>query len=116
MSEAPQRLSFEQALCLPGEPRGALGATSLLCVALCVRAQARGALSFISTQHDRRYEDADVELARELSRRASAGLDNAELYRTAQVALEQRDDVLAIVSHDLRNPLNAIVLGATAIV
>ena len=35
------------------------------------------------------------------------------LYRAAQRATQARDDVLAIVSHDLRNPLHTIILSAS---
>ena len=37
-------------------------------------------------------------------------LDNALLYRRAQRAIQSRDDMLGIVAHDLRNPLNAMLL------
>lgn len=40
-------------------------------------------------------------------------LENVRLYRAAQRAAQARDDVLAIVSHDLRNPLHTIVLSAS---
>ncbi|MDC3954113.1 sensor histidine kinase [Polyangium jinanense] len=41
--------------------------------------------------------------------------DNDRLYRASQAAVRAREDLLAIVSHDLRNPLVAIKLGATQI-
>jgi signal transduction histidine kinase len=40
-------------------------------------------------------------------------VDNTRLYREAQTAIRVRDDVLAIVSHDLRSPLQAMELAAT---
>jgi signal transduction histidine kinase len=47
-------------------------------------------------------------------------VDNASLYReaqqalfTAQKAITSRDELIAIVSHDLKNPLNAIGLSAS---
>jgi signal transduction histidine kinase len=42
----------------------------------------------------------------------ASAIDNANLYRQALRATRTRDEVLAIVSHDLRNPLHAITLGA----
>ncbi|MBR9988531.1 MAG: HAMP domain-containing histidine kinase [Gemmatimonadetes bacterium] len=42
-------------------------------------------------------------------------LDNARDYRAARDAIEARDRVLAVVAHDLRSPLNAIVMGAVLI-
>ncbi|MDI1477882.1 GAF domain-containing protein [Polyangium sp. y55x31] len=38
--------------------------------------------------------------------------ENDRLYRASQAAVRAREDLLAIVSHDLRNPLVAIKLGA----
>jgi len=40
-------------------------------------------------------------------------IDNARLYLESQQAVRAREEVLAIVSHDLRNPLNGVVLGAS---
>jgi signal transduction histidine kinase len=41
-------------------------------------------------------------------------VDNARLYGVAQRATCARDEVLGIVSHDLRNPLSAIAMCASA--
>ena len=43
-------------------------------------------------------------------------LDNALLYRAAERAIRMRDDVLAIVSHDLRTPLGTILMQAEQLV
>jgi signal transduction histidine kinase len=55
----------------------------------------------------------DLTLAAELARHGSLAIDNARLYLESQQALRAREEVLAIVSHDLRNPLNAITLAAS---
>jgi signal transduction histidine kinase len=39
-------------------------------------------------------------------------VDNARLFQESQRAIRMRDDVLAVVSHDLRNPLNSIAIQA----
>ncbi|HEY6136747.1 MAG TPA: HAMP domain-containing sensor histidine kinase [Thermoanaerobaculia bacterium] len=54
----------------------------------------------------------DVALANELARHGSLAIDNARLYLDSQQAVRAREEVLAIVSHDLRNPLNAVMLAA----
>lgn len=59
----------------------------------------------------RRFDPRDVSLAQELALRTGLALDNARLYQEAQAAVRSRDNVMAIVSHDLRNPLNAIALN-----
>jgi signal transduction histidine kinase/CheY-like chemotaxis protein len=49
----------------------------------------------------------------QLGRLASVAIENLRLYDTAQLAIRAREQVLAMVSHDLRNPLNTIVMGVT---
>jgi PAS domain S-box-containing protein len=80
---------------------------------LIARGNAIGVLHLIMSDSGRQYRKQDLEVATELGQRAGTAVDNARLYRDAQAAVRVRDDVLAIVSHDLRNPLAAIDLGAT---
>jgi signal transduction histidine kinase len=70
-------------------------------------------IHLVMSDSGRRYGQADLDVAAELGQRAGVAVDNARLYRDAQEAVRVRDDVLAIVSHDLRNPLGAIDLAAT---
>ncbi|HET6436575.1 MAG TPA: hybrid sensor histidine kinase/response regulator [Anaeromyxobacter sp.] len=55
----------------------------------------------------------DVLLAtvRALIRARHAELDRARLNEELREALQAREDVLAVVSHDLRNPLSTVLLG-----
>jgi len=46
---------------------------------------------------------------------AALASDNARLYERAQQAVRVREQILAIVSHDLRNPLGAILLTTNAL-
>ncbi|HEX7842704.1 MAG TPA: CHASE3 domain-containing protein [Kofleriaceae bacterium] len=41
---------------------------------------------------------------------AAVAIENAKLYDAVQAAVAAREDLLAVVSHDLKNPLNAILL------
>ena len=88
-----------------------LGLASGMVVPMQARGRTLGAISFGRTADSPPYEDADLEVAQELARRAALAVDNARLYEEAQRASRAREEVLAVVSHDLRNPLNAIVLG-----
>ncbi|HET9003225.1 MAG TPA: ATP-binding protein [Gemmatimonadaceae bacterium] len=85
-----------------------LHAKSLMIVPLVAREHVVGAMTFISTNPERRYGEMDLALAREIAVRAAFALDNASLYHSAQRANRARDEVLGVVSHDLRNPLSAI--------
>jgi signal transduction histidine kinase len=90
-----------------------LAPTSLMFVPLIARGTRLGVLVLASTRTDRCYGEEDLMLARELGRIASISIDNARLYRQAQDAIGSRDEVLRVVSHDLRNPINTIYMGAS---
>ena len=48
--------------------------------------------------------------------RVVLSLENARLYKEAQNAIKQREEILAVVSHDLKNPLTAILLSTQMLV
>lgn len=54
------------------------------------------------------YDNNDLFLAGELARRAAMAMDNARLYDLVHTGIRARDDMIGIVSHDLRNPVNAV--------
>ncbi|PTL84651.1 hypothetical protein DAT35_06185 [Vitiosangium sp. GDMCC 1.1324] len=90
-----------------------LSPDSLMIVPLVARGRTLGVLVFVSTRESgRHYGPADLSLAEGLAARAALTIDNARLYKESQQTAHARDEVLAIVSHDLRNPLNVISLGA----
>jgi PAS domain S-box-containing protein len=86
-----------------------LQATSYMVVPMKVGERKLGTIAFVSARTDRRYNQADLEMALELGRRAAIALDNARLYQEAQQANQTKDEFLAIVSHELRNPLNSML-------
>jgi signal transduction histidine kinase len=91
-----------------------LGVRSYMCVPLTARDKTMGAMVFVAGP-DRQYAADELLLAEELARRAALAIDNARLYEQSQTAIRTREEVLAIVSHDLRNPLGTIQAGATQI-
>jgi signal transduction histidine kinase/DNA-binding NarL/FixJ family response regulator len=59
------------------------------------------------------FDASDEAILLQLAQTASVALENARLYRAAQEATSAREDLLAIVSHDLRNPLNVVGMSAS---
>ncbi|MEI8255397.1 MAG: PAS domain S-box protein, partial [Deltaproteobacteria bacterium] len=104
-----------------GEPLGEgfprllreVGARSFMCVPLQSRQRVLGIVSLMSTSPGKRYTARDLELAEVLAHRATVAVENIQLYEEARRAVAARDDLIAAVSHDLRSPLNAIVLNAS---
>ncbi|WNG34472.1 PAS domain S-box protein [Archangium violaceum] len=93
----------------------ALGPKSVALVPLVARGRKLGIINLAWTSTHTGDLNADLEIAKGLADRAAVAIDNARLYQEAQEAIKVREDVVAIVSHDLRNPLNAITLSATAL-
>jgi signal transduction histidine kinase len=89
-----------------------IGVRAFMIVPLQTRGRTVGALSLVALGPGRDYGPADLALAQELAGRAAIAIDHARLYRAAQQATRTRDEVLAIVSHDLRNPVNLISISA----
>lgn len=94
----------------------ALGVCAFVTVPLVARDRVLGALSLISTDATRQYDDADLAVVDELSHRAAFAMENAWLYQEAQRASQARDEILGVVSHDLRNPISAVSMCARVLV
>ncbi|WP_437941970.1 PAS domain S-box protein [Sorangium sp. So ce341] len=95
--------------------RGSLragGSGAVMVVPLVARGRTLGALTFVAAESSRRYSAADLAVAEEVAHRVTMAVENARLYQRAQRAIRTRDDFLAIVSHDLRNPLSSILTAA----
>jgi len=96
------------------ERLAALDLRSYIIAPLAARGRVLGAITLSATgASGRRFRAHDVALAEEVARRAALAIDNARLYTLAQQAIRDREAVLAVVSHDLRNPLASILLNAT---
>lgn len=87
---------------------GQLDPKSLMIVPLLARDKVIGSLTFVSCDSWRRYSAVDLELATELARRVAIASDNARLYGELTETQRQKDDFLAMLAHELRNPLAAI--------
>lgn len=86
------------------------GARSVMFVPMIARDRPLGVFTFISTVSDRRFSSADLAAAQDLGFRAGMAIERAHLYEEAQRAIRGRQDMLSFVSHDLKNPLMALLL------
>ncbi len=86
-----------------------LGVKSYIGQPLIVRNKVVGVLAL--TRREREFSPIDLALAGQVALHSALAIDNARLFREAQKAIQVREDIVAIVSHDLKNPLAAIELG-----
>lgn len=92
-----------------------LGAQALLIVPLIAGDEIIGALTLFAVDPARKFTPDREALAVKFAATASVTIENALLYAAAQRANRARDEVLSIVSHDLRNPLSAIAMCARSL-
>ncbi|HKD37397.1 MAG TPA: PAS domain S-box protein, partial [Pirellulales bacterium] len=85
-----------------------LGLKSVICVPLTVSGESLGVLTFATAESDRSYTDADLELAMDLANRAAIAIENTRLYEALRDADRRKDEFLATLAHELRNPLAPI--------
>jgi PAS domain S-box-containing protein len=87
-----------------------LGTRSYLMVPLQARGRILGVLTLGVSQ--RPFTAHDLRFAEEIAQRGSLVADNARLFQRATDEARLRQELVAIVSHDLRNPMHAIRLNA----
>jgi PAS domain S-box-containing protein len=87
---------------------------SIIASPLRAHSQMFGLLTLVRLDSSRRsYGPEDLLIAEDLGRRIALAIEQALLYERAQDAVQTRDELLGIVSHDLRNPLHTIRLGTS---
>ncbi len=88
-----------------------LNPKSLLFVPLVAREKITGVVLLGMNSSGRKFSDEDISFISQVGHRMALSFDNINLYNEAQQAICDRENILSIVSHDLRNPLAAMKSG-----
>jgi PAS domain S-box-containing protein len=84
---------------------------SYMVVPLRARGRTLGVITLASSRahSNRSYGDEELALATELGARAGTAIDNARLHEELRRADRAKEDFLATLAHELRNPMAAIL-------
>jgi PAS domain S-box-containing protein len=85
-----------------------LGPKSYISTPLCSRTKTIGVMTFVTAESGHVYDAADVAAAEDLARRTVIAIENANLLATLKESDRRKDEFLAMLAHELRNPLAPI--------
>jgi PAS domain S-box-containing protein len=91
----------------------AMNPRAALFLPLVARGQLIGALSLF--RFARGFDTDDIGFAEDLGRLAALALDNARLLEAVRTSLRGREEMVGVVSHDLRNPVAAVRMLSRAL-
>lgn len=88
------------------------GLSAYIMVPMVARGKSIGAIFLGSAESKRKFYPEDVAFAQAVAARCALAMDNARLYEEALQAAKDREYLLSIVSHDLKNPLATIQMAS----
>jgi len=88
-----------------------IGVDSFALIPMEAHGRKLGAIGFGFSKSGRHFEERDRHFYGEIGIRLALAMDQARLYQEVQEAVKTREEVLSIVSHDLKNPLTTIQLS-----
>lgn len=88
------------------------GVQSIIIAPLRAPGRIIGTLTVFRDRHGRAFSAEDQVLVQEVADRAALAIESARLHKHTREAAQAREELLAIVSHDLRNPLNVVMMSS----
>ncbi len=74
-----------------------------------------GLIAVVRRERGHRFDSEFRSLLFDLAARVGIAVENCRLYREAREAIEAREEIIGVVSHDLRNPLHALRMAAASL-
>ncbi len=89
-----------------------LGTTSFIMAPISHKGDSIGVAFFGLVEGSRNYVEEDLHFAEDLCKLYGLSLVNSRLYQKTQKAVQAREEILAIVAHDIRGPISTMLLAA----
>jgi PAS domain S-box-containing protein len=89
--------------------------TTIAVVPIRSHRQIHGALTFAFGPSGRHHSPATLRVLEDIGLRTALALDTAQLFRALEAEQRHRDEFLAMLAHELRNPLAAVSNGLAAL-
>lgn len=88
-----------------------LGVSSYISAIMQVRGKVMGGITYILDDSRAPFLESDKFFAEQFAERAALAIDAGKLYKSSQDAIRVREEVVAVVSHDLKTPLSGVLLN-----
>ena len=89
--------------------------TTIAVVPIRSHRQIHGALTFAFGPSGRHHSPAALRVLEDIGLRTALALDTAQIFRALEAEQRHRDEFLAMLAHELRNPLAAVSNGLAAL-
>jgi signal transduction histidine kinase len=92
-----------------------VGVRSMMVVPLVRRGRPLGTITLLAGESRRPYDERDLAIAEEMARRVAIALDDEARAMRMERAIRDRQEILALVAHDLRAPLSALSIASSVL-
>lgn len=109
---ASQLASIPAITALPEWQRYGKQIQGLLTVPMIASSRGKIGRLLLIHKYDSPFDDGDLSISMQLAHAVAVAVENARLTEAANVSAQRKDEFLAMLGHELRNPLAGILTGS----
>lgn len=109
---ADQLAEIPEVVALPEWQRHHRQLKGMLTVPMIASSRGKIGRLLLIHKYDSDFDDGDLSISMQLAHAVAVAVENARLTEAANVAAQRKDEFLAMLGHELRNPLAGILTGS----